>query len=271
MKKISKTTIQEWVNTFHEQGYIVLPDMLSEAECEQLQSDFDALKIPPSPDGIQFGKRMFEHSAANIALFAHQPMLPFAEKLIGDANGDGIDPKSGILNANVVHVIHNNSFKVPPQNKGIINNAWHQDDTPHVLSLNGEPLTNIRLNVLAFTVNYYLTDVLSVENGPTQVIPKSHLLGQLCTNARAAQHADKIVSCLGRRGTAVCFNNQIWHRGSPNTSLQARYITQITYAKRFIGHKYEPFMNYVMPAHCYANADERLKQLLGFLPTGAYG
>lgn len=32
------------------------------------------------------------------------------------------------------------------------------------LSLDGKPLTNIRLNVLAFTVNYYLTDVLATEN-----------------------------------------------------------------------------------------------------------
>jgi hypothetical protein len=30
-------------------------------------------------------------------------------------------------------------------------------------------------------------------------------------------------------------------------------------------------MNYQMPEHCYANADERLKRLLGFLPHGAYG
>jgi hypothetical protein len=30
-------------------------------------------------------------------------------------------------------------------------------------------------------------------------------------------------------------------------------------------------MNYQMPAHCYENADPKLKQLLGFLPGGAYG
>jgi site-specific DNA recombinase len=31
------------------------------------------------------------------------------------------------------------------------------------------------------------------------------------------------------------------------------------------------FMNYQMPAHCYENASPRLKRLLGFLPSGAYG
>jgi hypothetical protein len=72
-------------------------------------------------------------------------------------------------------------------------------------------------------------------------------------------------------GSAVCFNNQVWHRGAPNLSDQARYITQITYGKRLVGHKYYPFMNYQMPEHCYENASPKLKSLLGFLPHGAYG
>ena len=50
-----------------------------------------------------------------------------------------------------------------------------------------------------------------------------------------------------------------------------RYITQVSYARRVIGHKYSPFMNYVMPEHVYRDADPRLKQLLGFLPSGTYG
>jgi len=48
-------------------------------------------------------------------------------------------------------------------------------------------------------------------------------------------------------------------------------MTQITYARRIIGHKYTPFMNYQMPEHVYRDADERRRRLLGFLPHGAYG
>jgi hypothetical protein len=43
--------------------------------------------------------------------------------------------------------------------------------------MEGEPPTNIRLPVLLFTANYYLTDVTDVAHGPTQVIPGSHLFG----------------------------------------------------------------------------------------------
>jgi hypothetical protein len=48
-------------------------------------------------------------------------------------------------------------------------------------------------------------------------------------------------------------------------------MTQISYGRRIIGHKYFPFMNYVMPEYVYAKANARQKRLFGFLPTGAYG
>ena len=82
---------------------------------------------------------------------------------------------------------------------------------------------------------------------------------------------DKVHHNLGPAGSVVMFNNQVWHRGGLNRSSRTRYITQVTYARRLVGHKYYPFMNYVMPEHVYKNADDRLKRLLGFLNHGTYG
>lgn len=265
--------LTEWIEFFHANGFLVIPNVLTPDRCQVLREDLDRslekVKGKSAKNSKKIMKRMFEHSQANLDLFALEPIVTFAEQLIGDANGEGYPIDAGIPNANVVHVIHNNAFKVPAETDGLAKNSWHQDDTPHVLSLDGKPLKNIRLNVLAFTVNYYLTDVLSPENGPTQVIPGSHLFGKLC-NGDISGYEDRIHSCLGGMGTAVCFNNQVWHRGSRNSSSVTRYITQVTYAKRLIGHKYEPFINYQMPQHCHENADPRLKRLLGFLPSGAY-
>jgi ectoine hydroxylase-related dioxygenase (phytanoyl-CoA dioxygenase family) len=265
--------LTEWIKFFHANGFLVIPNVLPPEHCQILRDDLDRVlkkaKGKSAKNSKKIMKRMFEDSQANLDLFALEPIVTFAEQLIGDANGERYPIDAGIPNANVVHVIHNNSFKVPAETDGLAQNSWHQDDTPHVLSLDGKPLTNIRLNVLAFTVNYYLTDVLSSENGPTQVIPASHLFGKLC-NGDISGYEDRIHSCLGGMGTAVCFNNQVWHRGSRNSSSVTRYITQVTYAKRLVGHKYEPFINYQMPSHCYENAEPRLKRLLGFLPSGAY-
>lgn len=266
--------LNQWIEDFHANGFLVIPNVLSPEQCELLRNDLDmALKQVVGENYQQskkIMKRMFERSRHNLDLFALEPIVTFAEHLIGGANGSGYAMTDGIPGANAIHVIHNNSFKVPAETDGLANNAWHQDDTPHVLSLDGKPLMNIRLNVLAFTVNYYLTDVLTPENGPTQAIPRSHLFGKFC-DGDISGYEDSIHSCLGPMGTAVCFNNQVWHRGSRNSSTTTRYITQVTYAKRLVGHKYEPFMNYQMPSHCYEAADSRLKQLLGFLPNGAYG
>ncbi|MBE8969044.1 phytanoyl-CoA dioxygenase family protein [Nostocales cyanobacterium LEGE 12452] len=273
-----KTTIEqlnEWIEFFHTHGFLVIDNVLTPEECELLKNDLDETLKKIEGENYHESKkmmmkRMFEHSKQNLNLFALEPIVTFAEHLIGGANGIGHSIQDGVPNANIIHVIHNNSFKIPPNTDGLAKNAWHQDDTPHVISLDGEPLTNIRLNVLAFTVNYYLTDVLSERSGPTQVIPGSHLFGKFC-NGDISGYEDRVYNCLGAMGSAVCFNNQVWHRGSRNSSSITRYITQITYAKRLVGHKYEPFMNYQMPSHCYEEADQRLKQLLGFLPNGAYG
>jgi ectoine hydroxylase-related dioxygenase (phytanoyl-CoA dioxygenase family) len=274
-EKPSTEQLNSWIESFHADGFLVIHNVLTPEQCKLLRNDLDEVLIKTQgenyhPSKKLMMKRMFEHSKQNLNLFALEPLVTFAEHLIGGASGVDYSINDGIPNANVIHVIHNNSFTIPPETDGLAQNKWHQDDTPHVLSLDGRPLTNIRLNVLAFTVNYYLTDVLFPENGPTQVIPGSHLLGKFC-DGDISGYEDQIHSCLGAMGSAVCFNNQVWHRGSRNSSSTTRYVTQVTYAKRLVGHKYAPFMNYQMPNHCYEGADQRLKQLLGFLPSGAYG
>lgn len=265
-RRADQNQVNEWIESFHRDGYLVVPELLSKKRCERLIADLQTIPNKRKKRKL-FGKRMFEHSAENLALFDLEPMVGFAEQLIG---GTHVRRSKGFgSTSNQVHVIHNNSFALPPKTNGLAGNRWHQDDTPHLISLDGQPITGVRLNVLAFTINYYLTDVLSVDNGPTQVIPGSHLFGQAC-EGNIAGHEEKVVSCLGPAGTAVCFNNQTWHRGSRNDSDVTRMITQITYGKRLVGHKFGTIMNYQMPGHVTRNADERRKRLLGFLGGGAY-
>lgn len=271
--------MKDWIDSFHKDGFLVVPSVLSKETCQQLKTDLDAGFAMRKHKKKGVLKRMFENSPANLELFWQEPIVTFAEHLIADNGSDEVLPgedlrayNKGIPSANEVHVIHNNSFIIGAGRNGLGGSVWHQDDTPHITSLDGNPLTNVRLNVLAITCLYYLTDVLSEEYGPTQFIKGSHLFGMHCTNERAEQHQDKLVSALGPAGTCVIVNNQTWHRGSPNLSGQDRYCTQITYAKRLIGHKYGKFMNYQMPSSIYENiTDPRKLRLLGFLGHGAYG
>ena len=248
--------IKEWVELFHRDGFLFIKNVLPPSLSNHLRADLDrALQAnPPDAGGvIELQHRMFERSAANLSLFDLEPMVSLAEALIDSP----------------CHVIHNNSFRSPPGG-GI--STWHQDDPPHLLVTEGEPPKNIRLPVLFFTCNYMLTDVDEIAQGPTQAIPGSHLFGAEPHNPiEGTPYEDQVVSGLGPAGSVFIFNNQVWHRGGPNQSERTRYMTQITYARRIIGHKYLPFMNYQMPEHVYRGADERRRRLLGFLPHGAYG
>jgi ectoine hydroxylase-related dioxygenase (phytanoyl-CoA dioxygenase family) len=253
--KASPGQIADWVEQFHRDGYLFIPRVLSPDHIAELKADLDRA-IPErgrTGGGIEICERMFEVSDANLRLFDLEPIVSFAEALIETP----------------VHVIHNNNFK-SLIGGGIT--GWHQDDPPHLLVTEGEPPKNIRLPVLLFTANYLLTDAPSVEYGPMQVVPGSHLFGRRCPpKLEGTEWEEKIVTTAGPAGSVTMFNCQVWHRGAPNVSDRIRYMAQCSYARRLVGHKYYPFMNYQMPEHVYADADERLKRLLGFLPHGAYG
>lgn len=252
----SEAPIADWVERFHRDGCLFLENVLTPAMVRQLKEDLEQALAERQDNGsgvIDLHCRMFETSDANLRLFDMEPIVTFAEALV-EKN---------------CHVVHNNSFRTPV-GKGIT--TWHQDDAPHYHVTHGEPPTNVRLPVLLFTCNYYLTDVPTIAHGPTQFIPGSHLFGSSPPPViEGTPWADRVVSCLGPAGSVVMFNNQVWHRGAPNTSDVPRAMTQVSYGRRMVNHFFFPFMNYQMPTHCYENAPPRLQRLLGFLPTGAYG
>ena len=273
-KTVEAGTLAGWVEQFHRDGFLVVNNVLSAEQIAALKDDLDrAIEADVGAPGggayagkslgLHIQERLFERSRANLELFDLEPIVSFAETLIGEST----------------HVFHNNSFRTYPGG-GI--SAWHMDDRPHYLVTHGERPTNVRLPVMFFTCNYYLTDVETVEHGPTEVIPGSHLFGALPPKSERAVHGapdamagtpyEKLIHpCLGLAGSVVMFNNQVWHRGAPNLTERTRYITQVSYGRRIVGHMYYPFMNYVMPEHVYKDADARRKRLLGFLPHGPYG
>ena len=254
---VAPEILSEWVETFHREGFLFLPSLLPPEWVSELATDLDRdLANSEELEGkkeTHLIHRMFERSDANLRLFDMEPIVSFAEALIA-AN---------------CHVIHNNSF-VTPTGAGL--QRWHQDDPPHYLVTHGEAPTNVRLPVLVFTANYYLTDVTEVENGSTETIPRSHLYGQPCPDSLEDTEWEHLCCPnLGPAGSVIMFNNQVWHRGGPNLSERTRKITQVTYGRRLVGHKFYPFMNYQMPEHLFQDTDERRRRLLGFLEHGAYG
>ena len=252
----SEKQLQEWVEQFHRDGFLLIPNVLPPDWVAELRDDLDRLLEElnrPLGGSIEIVERLFENSDANLRLFDAEPIVSFAEALI-----DG-----------PCHVIHNNSFHSPPGG-GIT--GWHQDDALHFEVRDGKPPTNIRLPVMVFTANYYLSAVTEETQDGTETIPGSHLFGaRPPASMEGTEWEGRVAHNLAPAGSVCMFNCQVWHRGGQNRSQRTRYMTQITYARRLVGHKYYPFMNYQLPEHVHAGADERRRRLLGFLPHGAYG
>lgn len=113
------SSIQEWIKSFHQDGFLVVPEVLSSDLCATLRQDLDTAYVNASKKGKRRGliKRMFEQSSANLELFWQEPIVSFAEQLIADNGSDEVLPgedlqayTKGIPSANEVHVFHNNSF-----------------------------------------------------------------------------------------------------------------------------------------------------------------
>jgi ectoine hydroxylase-related dioxygenase (phytanoyl-CoA dioxygenase family) len=128
------------------------------------------------------------------------------------------------------------------------------------------------LPVLRLTVQIYLTDVLTVEDGPSQYIPGSHYSGRdPDTQENLTFEGRGCESVLGRAGDIYLHNGQCWHRGAPNLGKNTRYLLQMSYCQRWVAQRFYPFIDYKMPEHVWEGASDRLQRVLGRHPKGPYG
>ena len=122
------------------------------------------------------------------------------------------------------------------------------------------------------TVQILLTDVDTMEDGPTQFIAGSHYAGRGPNDPKNPTFEGRgPVSIFGKAGDIYLHNGQCWHRGAPNTGTRTRYLLQNAYCQRWVAQRFYPFMNYRMPDDVLEGADERLLRVLGKHPKGPYG
>jgi ectoine hydroxylase-related dioxygenase (phytanoyl-CoA dioxygenase family) len=93
----------------------------------------------------------------------------------------------------------------------------------------------------------------------TEFIPGSHRSGRhpapgdYDANGVPSYNGQQVFKACGKAGSAVLWNDQIWHQGGPNTSDgRIRWVIQAPYAKRYIAQRFYPFINYRMPAEILA-------------------
>ena len=116
---------------------------------------------------------------------------------------------------------------------GLSIDNWHVDGEVHFplpKDINRHD-PRIHLRVWLITVQVPLSDIDSIEHGPTQYIPGSHYAGRHPHDQENLEFDGKgPVSVLCKAGDIYIQDSQTWHRGAPNTSNRTRYLFQSEYS-----------------------------------------
>ena len=254
------------------EGYVVIKDALDAEEVALLRSEMDQVFDDRSPDirnpyrteadDEMFRYEMFNRSQACLDCLTHPKILEVIEPLLG----------------NDCHVIANTAWRNPAGYKpeGAFN--WHVDGGPHIpLDGDTEWPENIPHPVFAIGVHVFL-DASGPDDGPTGVIPRSHLSGRFppwgeVTNEDLEYKGNKCVELLAEPGDVAFFVSDIWHRRVPTTDKDSgRYFLQIHYGRRDIAQRIKPteIVSHVDDSVKKTKLDDRQRTIIGLHPTGFY-
>lgn len=159
---------------------------------------------------------------------------------------------------------------------------WHVDDVLELPLSPGQERhdASLRLPVLWFSYQIALSDILSPDDGPTEIVAGSHYSGKTPPRDRldpdettppefAGRRAEPV---LCRAGDIYLFNHQLWHRGSPNRSGRVRYLMQNQYCRGWLVRRFHtgPHRACDLPADQRAALSPEARRLLGVpAPTAA--
>jgi ectoine hydroxylase-related dioxygenase (phytanoyl-CoA dioxygenase family) len=254
------------------EGYAIVRGVLSPGELTQLRDEVaevfarepgDVRNGLPPEDREMFRYAMLNRSAAAQATVAHPGLLEVIEPLLGED----------------CHVIANTAGRNPAGQPGSHGGQnWHIDAGPHVPLPEGVRWpADIPHPVFAIGVHVYLMDC-EMEDGPTGVIPGSHLSGRPPPPGR---HLDPdltyegrgVVPLLAKAGDAALFVSDVWHRRMPTRDGDhGRSFLQVHYGRRDIAQRIltTAQANQLSPEAVARAGTERERRVIGLHPPFFY-
>lgn len=215
--------LEQIAEVFSREGCVRIPDILTAEEVQQLRAKTDEAAADPGTASQHLSyvgkvfvlRRCHEYDPVFDAMRTHEKILKVAEAVLGR------NPKFNAMN-----VIRN-------EHDQAISN-WHVDDTlefalpPEIARFD----PRIKMPVLWMTVQVALSDIDSLEHGPTQYVPGSHYSGRHPVSQENPEFEGQGArNALCKAGDIYLTNHQAWHRGAPNLSDRVRYVMQVQYAK----------------------------------------
>lgn len=247
----------EQIEIFERDGYLVVEDALPANKVAELLAVVGRLeqRLQKSPHRRQvFGldvRPLITEDDAFLELLEWPATFPLAVRFLGHWN----------LQLTTSHLI-----MVPPD-PDKRNTGWHDDGGKPFFNVNGvKPFMNLK-------VGYFLTDLLQDNMGSLMVVPGSHAVSGPPVWDEGARDPRGAVELQVRAGSAVIFQQGVWHAGAPNLSEHTRIVLYYGYGSRLL----RPIDYEHMPQELLDKCSPIGRQLLGekashlgyFIPTDA--
>jgi hypothetical protein len=239
---------------FHEQGFLLLRNVLAEAHRQRLEAIVDRVYAEEmavgngTADGTVHLLGFLTRDDAFADLLTHPTTFNYVWGLAGWN----------------IYTHHNHLDVTPPAPQperpywGWHQDGYRQNSDPETMD---PPLTR---PMLSLKVAYVLSDLSSTGRGATKVIPGSHLWNTLDRPADLSVHnpdPEGAIEITANPGDAFIFDRRLWHSRSTNLSGVTRKMLFVGYTYRWI----RPLddMPIDIESEWWANRTPVQRQLLG--------
>jgi len=224
----------EWRRALDEQGYFLVEGVYSKAECREMAEEFDRLTAVEREQGghevhVEPGapriSNVFNKTAVYDRCLECKPLLAAAQHLLGEFK------------------LHGANLRDPLKGQG------HQDlhaDVPKYFPDDWWVANGI-----------LLFDDMTLENGPTRLVPGSHLLD----NPDYGGDYETIPAEM-RKGSVLVWDGALWHGGGANRTDERRYGIAMNYCAGFIRQQENQQLG--VPPVLVREFPPRLQQLVGY-------
>lgn len=252
VQRWDRAQLEEFRCEFRQNGYLVLPGVLSPEETRALVGVVDRLdqgttmntqRRPRQPGDVLELRNCVSRAVEFMELVDRPAIL----ELLGVLLGYNIQLGNS-------HLFMRPGFGPDVNVAAQGGNSWHHDLVNTAAPVNG------RLPHLATRVGYFFTPLTQPDSGSILVVPGSHRYAGRPAWDRSANRPYGSVELLVEAGSAVVFDNRLWHATAPNYSTVARKNLYLEYAPRWM----RPFDYHWYDGTVLDGAGPVRKQLLGY-------